>query len=35
MHMTAITSSSLFRSIALRSRSGIRLTVVVVSRMWF
>ena len=32
MHRTAITSSSLFRSMALRSRSGIRLTVAVVSR---
>jgi len=28
MHRTAITSSSLFRSMALRSRIGIRLTVL-------
>jgi len=35
MHRTAITSSSLFCSMALRSRSGIRLTVAVVSRLWF
>ena len=29
MHRTAITSFSLFRSMALRSRSGIRMTVAV------